>query len=324
MSRPLFGAVVAAGVAGSLLVSMPAFAAKKHDAAVSSDPNDPIVASVNGDVIHKSEVEAALQQMLPPGKHISLSDPQVFDKVRNDLISRKLAYQQGMREGVQNAPEVKRAEAMAQQQIVTNEYFSKIAAPAATEDKMRQAYDEAVKTQPKQDEVHARHILVKTEDEAKDIIKQLDGGADFEKLAKEKSIDKGNAADGGDLGYFTKGNMDPTFSEAAFALQPGSYTKTPVKTSFGFHVIQALDKRPSKIPSFEDAKPQLRAQLMQRAVQQRIVELAKSSKIQAFNVDGSPETSLPPSTPPAAPAGQPSAPSPATAPLQLPQTQVAP
>jgi peptidyl-prolyl cis-trans isomerase C len=327
MSNRVLGPVVAAGIAASLLVSAPVLAAKKHEAsAPTSNSNDPVVAIVNGESIHKSEVELALQQIVPPGKNISLADPQIFDKVRNDLISRKLAYEDAVKQGIPNQPDVKRAEAMAHQQIVTNAYFAKIAGPAVTEEKMKAAYDEAVKTQPKQDEVHAEHILVKTEDEANAIIKQLDGGADFEKLAKEKSIDKGNASDGGDLGYFVKGNMDPTFSDAAFALQPGTYTKTPVKTSFGYHIIKVLDKRPAKIPTFEEAKPQLRAQLQQRAIQDRIVALAKSSKIQAFTIDGSPEMAPPsaapqppaPPVPGAAPAGAPPAPAAGTPPLKLP------
>ena len=306
--RP-FGPALTAAVAASLLVSAPAFAKKHEAAAQASNSSDPVVANVNGDLIHKSDVEAALKQIMPPGKTLSLSDPQVFDKVRNDLILNKLAYQEAIKEGMQNSAEVKRAEAMAHQQIVTSAFFNKIATPAVTDDKVKAAYDEVVKTQPKQDEIHARHILVKTEDEAKDVIKQLDAGTDFEKLAKDKGV-----PEGGDLGYFTKnGTMDPAFLDAAFALQPNTYTKTPVKTSFGWDVVQVLDKRPAKTPTLEEAKPQLRSQMAQRAVQARVNELVKGSKVQFYNVDGSPE-SAPQATAPAQPVATPAAPAPATPP----------
>ena len=327
MSRTLLAALVAAGLIGSLALPQPAQAARKAAHSADSNANDPVIATVNGDDIHRSDAEATLQQMVPPGQHISLSDPKVFDKVRNDLISRKLAYQEAMREGVQNSPEVKRNEALLHQQIVTSAFFEKIGTPAVTDEKMRAAYDEAIKTQPKQDELHVRQIEVKTEEEAIDIIKQLDGGADFEKLAKEKSIAKGNAQDGGDIGYISKGTLDPAFTDAAFALQPNTYTKTPVKVGPDYHIIQALDRRPQKLPNFEEAKPQLKSQLMQLAIRNRIIELAKSSKIQAYNIDGSAATA-PAAQQPAqsavAPAQAPTAaqsPTPSTAsPLKLPET----
>ena len=111
-----------------------------------------------------------------------------------------------------------------------------------TDDEVKARYDEEIKKLPPQEEVHARHILVKTEAEAKDIIKQLDAGKDFAELAKEKSTDP-NKSEGGDLGYFAKGRMVKEFEDAAFALKKGEYTKTPVKTQFGYHVIKVEDKR---------------------------------------------------------------------------------
>jgi peptidyl-prolyl cis-trans isomerase C len=265
--------------------------AKKQPAAASSqsNPNDPVVARVNGDPIYRSDVQAVLQQIIPAGHQPSQDDLQkLYPRLVDDLISRKLAYQEATREKLQDKPEVHHAIMNAEQQVLVQAFFSEVGKPAVTEDNMKKAYDEAVKVTPPQDEVHARHILVKTEDEAKDIIKQLDGGADFVKLAKEKSIDKGNAQDGGDLGYFTKGSMDPAFSDAAFSMQPGTYSKTPVKTNFGYHVIQVIDKRPAKIPTFEEAKPQLESQLAQRAIQVKLKEIAQKSKIEVFNPDGSP------------------------------------
>ena len=245
MSRPLLARLLILGMAGTMLSPLPAFAKHASSSSSASDSSDPVVARVNGDSIHRSDVTAVLRQITPQGQQPSTADIQkLYPHIIDDLIARKLAYQEAVREGLQNSPEVKHEQAMANQQIVEQAFFAKIGSPAVTDEKLHQAYDEATKTS--QEEVHARHILVKTEDEAKDIIKQLDSGDDFQKLAKEKSIDKDNAKDGGDLGFFTKGNLDPAFTDAAFALQPGKYTEAPVKTQFGYDVIQSGRKAPGE------------------------------------------------------------------------------
>jgi peptidyl-prolyl cis-trans isomerase C len=341
MSGQLPARLLALALVGTMLSPLPAMAKHSSSSSQNSDPSDPIVATVNGDAIHRSEVQAVLRQILPPGQEATPADIQkVYPQIIGDLISRKLAYQEAIREGLQNQKEVKLAESLSDQQIIEQAFFDKVGKPALTDDKLRQAYDDAIKKQGQQDEVHARHIVVKTEDEAKDIIKQLDGGADFEKLAKEKSLDKNNAKDGGDLGYFLKGSFDPAFTDAAFAMQPNTYSKTPVKTAFGWHVIQVLDKRPAKVPTFDEAKAQLRNRVAHDAIQARLLELSKTAKITVYNPDGSPLK--PPSAAPSTPAGSPpsgsdgdtspgstpsgapaTAPAPASggvAPLQLPQT----
>ena len=126
---------------------------------------------------------------------------------------------------------------------------------ALSDEAERKVYDEAVKQVKNEEEVHARHILVPTEDEAKAILAQLKGGADFATLAKEKSKDPG-AAEGGDLGYFTKEQMVPEFSEVAFKLGKGQLSD-PVKTQFGWHIIKVEDKRTRPTPTFEQVKPQI-------------------------------------------------------------------
>ena len=126
---------------------------------------------------------------------------------------------------------------------------------------------------PPQNEVRARHILVKTKEEAEAIIKQLDGGASFEDVAKAKSTD-GSAAQGGDLGYFSAGQMVPEFEKAAMALDVGKYTKEPVQTQFGFHVIKLEDKRVQQPPAFDQVKDQVKSIL----IRERYVELVKKER----------------------------------------------
>ena len=126
---------------------------------------------------------------------------------------------------------------------------------------------------PPVNEVHARHILVKTKEEAEAIIKQLNAGASFEELAKKESTD-GSAADGGDLGYFGPGQMVPEFEKAAFALDVGTYTKEPVQTQFGWHVIKVEDKRQKQPPAFDKVKDQVRSVLMR----ERYIALVQASQ----------------------------------------------
>ena len=141
---------------------------------------------------------------------------------------------------------------------------------------MKARYDKEVAALPKEEEVKAAHILVATEEEAKDVIKQLDAGKDFAELAKEKSTDS-NKDDGGDLGWFGKGRMVPEFEEAAFKLEKGAYTKEPVKSQFGFHVIKVEDKRISPPPAFEQVEPQVR-QLVMRDKYMDLIKKAKAEQ----------------------------------------------
>lgn len=143
-------------------------------------------------------------------------------------------------------------------------------------------YDEQVgKLKPEQ-EISARHILVKTEDEAKVIAKEIAGGADFAELAKTKSLDTGSGASGGDLGYFTRNQMVKPFEDAAFALKKGEVSK-PVQTEFGWHVIKVEDIRERALPSFEDVKDQITASLVQAKLQELVQNMRNKAKIDIFD-----------------------------------------
>jgi peptidyl-prolyl cis-trans isomerase C len=138
-------------------------------------------------------------------------------------------------------------------------------------------------------EVHARHILVKTEAEAKDIIKKLQGGANFGTLAESLSTDKGSARNnGGDLGWFKKGDMVPAFSDAAFAMKPNSYSQTPVKSQFGYHVIQVLADREVPVPKEDEVKDKIRQQLIQQDIRTAVEKATSAVKIVRFGPDGKP------------------------------------
>src|SRR5436305_4950527 len=130
-------------------------------------------------------------------------------------------------------------------------------------------------------EVHARHILVETEDQAKKVTEDLKKGADFAELAKKESKDPG-ASDGGDLGFFTKEQMVPEFSTVAFALEPGKISD-PVKTQFGWHIIKVEEKRTRKAPDFEQVKPQIETYVVRKAQADYVAKLREAAKVERMD-----------------------------------------
>jgi peptidyl-prolyl cis-trans isomerase C len=157
-------------------------------------------------------------------------------------------------------------------------FYERKVREAVTEAQAKAAYDEQIAKLSPEPEVRARHILVKTEQEAKDLVKQLKGGADFTELAK-KSSDGPSAQTGGDLGYFSRGQMVKAFEDVAFALKPGQIAD-PVQTEFGWHVIKVEDKRNRPVPSFDEVKDQLIASLVQNQLKTVVQGLRASAKVE--------------------------------------------
>jgi peptidyl-prolyl cis-trans isomerase C len=178
-------------------------------------------------------------------------------------------------------PDFKRRLAFLRNKLLMGYELQQEAKTALTDQALHQTYDEAVKSMAGQEEVRARHILVQGEDEAKAILEQLKKGADFATLAKEKSKDPG-AADGGDLGYFTKDQMVPEFADVAFKMYPGQLSN-PVKTQFGWHVIKLEDKRTKQPPEFEKVKDQIEAYLARKAQTDFIAKLRQSAKVERLD-----------------------------------------
>ena len=145
---------------------------------------------------------------------------------------------------------------------------------------VRARYDKQISETPPTNEIKARHILVKTKEEADAIIKQLDGSADFEKLANEHTTDPSGKTTGGDLGYFAQGQMVPEFETAAFALEVGAYTKQPVQSQFGWHIIKLEESRPAAAPAFEEVKDRVKAILERKRLQTYLEDLRKNAKIE--------------------------------------------
>lgn len=257
--------------------------------------SDPVVARGEGIEIHRSQVQKEIDS-LKPEMTKSLSPEEVFGEVRDQMLSRMLVLKAAYADGMQNDPEVKAQLKKAEEGLVANAWLARKVKPQVTEAAVKARYDEIVKAMPAQDEVKARHILVKTEEEAKDVLAKLKAGEDFAKLAKDKSTDTGSAARGGEVGYFVQTDMVKEFADAAFALKVGEMVAAPVKTQFGWHILKVEDRRPRKAPPFDQVRAQVEQNLAQDMAGKEIRGLSEKMKVVRFQKDGS---DLAPVAPPA-------------------------
>lgn len=232
--------------------------------------------SVNGISIPQDRLDLHVKSAIAKGKR---DTPELRQSILDDLISLEVMSQEAVRLGLNKNSEVVQQIELSRQSILVSAYIQDYARKyPISEDQLKQEY-ERLKIQHASDkEYNARHILVDTEAEAKDIIAQLDKKAIFEELA-EKSKDIGSAANGGSLGWAEPGVFDPAFADAMVSLKKGAYTKAPVQSQFGWHVIQLDDMRNLESPPFEEVKPQIQQSLQQQTLLKAIAELkAKTTK----------------------------------------------
>jgi peptidyl-prolyl cis-trans isomerase C len=286
----------------------PAAPAAPSDAAMApaAAKPDPVVARINGSEIHLSDVQDAVGGL--PDEYRNLPPQMLFPMLIDQLVDRKAVVLLARKSGLEKDPQVQKQLARAEDSTLQNALLGREVGPSVTEAKVKARYDATIAGKPGEEEVHARHILVVKEEEAKDIIAELKKGGDFAALAKAHSTDPG-AAQGGDLGFFKKADMLPEFSAAAFALQPGQITETPVHTQYGWHVIKLEEKRQAPPPTFEQSHDQIRQEMIQEGVRKVVAEARQGLTIEKFNPDGSVpkpgDTAAPPA---AAPAPAPAAP----------------
>ena len=235
------------------------------------------VATVNGKPIPAAKVDQVVKQVVAQGK--ATDSPQLREAIKKDLIGREVLIQEADKQGIGARPDVKNAIDNARQSIIINAMLADYIKKNPVKDADIKAEYDKVKAQAGDKEYHARHILVGTEDEAKQIIAKLKGGAKFEDLAKQ-SKDPGSAPNGGDLDWASPASFVPEFSKAMTSLQKGQITETPVHTQFGWHVIKLEDVRPSKFPPLDQVKQQVAEQLQQRKLAAYREELMKKAKIQ--------------------------------------------
>jgi peptidyl-prolyl cis-trans isomerase C len=234
------------------------------------------LAVVNGKPVPSSRADAMIKQLSAQGQQDS---PQLRSMVKEELINREILIQEADKLGLGNNPDVKSQLDIARQSIVIRalvaDYLKK---HPVTDAEVKAEYDK-FKAQAGDKEYRARHILVEKEEDAKNIIAKLKGGAKFEELAKQ-SKDPGSAANGGDLDWASPASYVKPFSDAMVGLQKGQVTETPIKTQFGYHVIKLEDVRAAKVPAMEEVKPQIAESLQQKKLQAYQEDLRKKAKIQ--------------------------------------------
>jgi peptidyl-prolyl cis-trans isomerase C len=261
---------------------------------------DAVVAVVDGQPIQRAELEEVARGL--PEQFQQMPIQMLYGVLLDRVIDFHLLSTEAERQGVDDQPGVEEALARARADVLRDALVQQKIAEGTTEERLRQLYEQKKQSEDfAQEEVHARHILLESEDEAKAVIEELQGGADFATLAEERSTGP-SAPSGGDLGYFQRGQMVPEFGEAAFALEPGAITTEPVQTQFGWHVIKVLDRRMAE-PTYEESEPQLRQDLAREIVTALVADLREDAAIERFNIDGTPMEATPDAGP-AAPEGE--------------------
>src|SRR5579859_5224106 len=241
--------------------------------------DNPVLAKVNGAEIRQSDVALAEEEL---GPSLAQMDPATKkENVLAFLIDMKIVAKAAEDKKIEDRPDFKARLAFTRNRLLMDNLLAAEGKAATTDDAMKKVYEEAAKQIEGEQEVHARHILVETEDDAKAIEAELKKGADFAELAKKKSKDPG-AADGGDLGFFTKDQMVPEFSAVAFALEPGKISD-PVKSQFGWHIIKVEEKRNRQAPDFAQVKPQIETYVTRKAQAEYVAKLREAAKVERMD-----------------------------------------
>ena len=246
---------------------------------------DPVVAKVDGAPIHLSDLQDAAQSL--PENLRGMPQQTLLPLLLDQVIDGRALVAEARKSGLDKDPAVQRQVAAAEDRALQNAMLTTEVTPTITDDALHARYNQEYAGKPGEEEVHARHILVDNEADAKKIIAELKGGADFAALAKQYSKDPSGAKDGGDLGFFKKDEMVPEFADAAFALKPGQTSPEPVHTQFGWHVIQVIERRNAAPPTFDQARDELREKMIQQGVQKAVAKARASASIEKFNLDGS-------------------------------------
>jgi peptidyl-prolyl cis-trans isomerase C len=238
-----------------------------------------VLAKVNGAEIRPSDMALAEEEL---GPSLAQMDPATKqENVLSFLIDMKIVAKAAEAKKIEDRDDFKSRLAFARNRLLMDNLLAVEGKAATTDEAMKKVYEEAAKQISGEQEVHARHILVENEDEAKAIEEELKKGADFAELAKKKSKDPG-ASDGGDLGFFTKDQMVPEFSAVAFALEPGKISD-PVKSQFGWHVIKVEEKRDRKAPDFAQVKAQIETYVTRKAQADYVAKLRETAKVERMD-----------------------------------------
>jgi peptidyl-prolyl cis-trans isomerase C len=252
--------------------------------APSPAPSDPIVASVEGHPIHLSDLAEAMKAL--PDNLRSMSYEALYPVLLNRMVDHEALVMMAKRKGLEQTKAVQREIQSSTERILEGAYLGQTAAKLVTEQAIQARYNQEYGNRAATEEVHASHILVTTEAEARKVLADLRNGADFATIARLISKDP-DAAKGGDLGFFRREQVWPGFADVAFSLQPGQVAPNPVHNEFGWHVIKVQERRLVAPPSLAEVHDQLRRDILADAVEKAIADARAQLVIHRFNLDGS-------------------------------------
>jgi len=237
-----------------------------------------VLATVDGTEITAADVEFAYENFF--ADQLSEIPPeQARDRVLEILVDLHLLADAAREAGLGETPQFERRVELIRRQALRDVYFAERVASAVTDETVQERYEEVFADYPLE-EVSASHILVESEEEAREILAELEAGADFATLAEERSIDPGSAQRGGSLGWFPRGRMVPAFEEAAFSLEPGEVTEEPVQTQFGWHIVRVDDTRMQEAPPVDEVADAIRERLFLEAYREEVDRLRSEATIE--------------------------------------------
>ncbi|NDW07959.1 peptidylprolyl isomerase [Jiella pacifica] len=296
--RGFAAAAVVAGLMAPVMAQVPAPAPSSPSSEQQALANDDaVVATVNGQPILRSEVLDAISSLPPQYQQVPIEA--LISQMAEQIAAVRLVAEKAYEAGLQNDPEVQDRIKKEERRIVGDVWLQRELDRRMTDQAFQGAFEDYLANNPPQEQLKARHILVESEDKARELIEQLESGAKFEDLARENTTDPSGKQAGGDLGWFAKGQMVSAFEEAAFELDAGEFTTEPVETPFGWHVILVEEKRIPPQPSMQEIKPQLHEQLLRTLVPQIMAEVKQGADIQMMDVEG--EVPIPREAEPAEP-----------------------
>lgn len=242
-------------------------------------------AIVNGKKIMRSDVLHAYETLPNSVKQHGLEA--IYPRLLDRMIEQKLLVAEGRKKNMANDPAVKARMKEVEDAVIGDVYLNKLIEKNISPEYLQSEYKAFLAQNPPTEQVHARHILLKTEADAQNVIKHVEAGQDFQEAAKQYSTGP-SASSGGDLGFFKRGDMVKPFSDAAFAMKPGEVSKVPVKTRFGWHVIQVVERRTVQPPTFEQVKPQLVKRISRNIAADVLQKLVDGAKVERFDLEGKP------------------------------------
>ncbi|MGF1611272.1 MAG: peptidylprolyl isomerase [Kiloniellales bacterium] len=276
MKHPL---LLGAALGAALALALPAVLQAEEE-----QTGDLVVARVDGTDVTRAEVMALARNL--PAQYQAQAE-MLFPMLLDRRIDMLLIGNAASDDGLANDDEVAERLESLRLDIMREVYLERLIDKEVTDARVKARYDTFLSENPAKAEINARHILLESEEEAREVIAELDGGADFAELARNRSTGP-SSAQGGDLGYFTADQMVPEFSQAAFALEPGSHSKDPVQTQFGWHVIKVEDKRTQEPPSFEELEDEMKNEVTRDVVASRIGDLRETAEIEMIAPAGKP------------------------------------